>query len=656
MKISTRFAVAAGAGVLIVTGLLMMDGPPDEREREVTSDPATLQQPAEPGLVLGVGGDARVARMVALHVPEGSPPTPFVAPGPFTATWEGFLVVDDFDDYTFSVTGRGSFRLKIDGEIVLDADRLDDVAPVEVELEPGERRIEVRYESPTRGDAMVRLFWASPDFAAEPVPPSRFRHPPAHGRLIRGQQMRRGRELVAEGRCLACHESSLDGMPELAGKAPSFSQIGSRLNAEWIAAWTENPKALRPWAMMPRLLGDNKEEARSIAAYLASLGSPSKSKGQGSAGRGSDLYDTLGCGTCHARDRMPLDGVGRKWQPAALASFLLQPDRFFPATRMPDFRLSDEEAFDLAAFLLAGSAPPRMEFSEGDLGKGRDLVWSSGCAACHETGHENMLQGPAFDGLDPASGCLAVTAKKRGEAPDFGFSDEDRASLVAFLKRGIASLGRRCAPEYAQRRIRDLQCGACHTRDGRVDLWSELGDGGADAEYLQTRPRLTWAGERFRTDWLARFLAGETRATVRPWLTARMPRFPMDARLMAEGLRQQHGIPIEAEDTSDVNDEQAAAGKRLIARGTGFSCVACHDAGDEKATGSIDARGPDLRYTPQRIRKAFFHRWMMNPARVTPGTKMPLFVSDDRSPFTDVHDGDPRMQFESMWEYFRSLP
>src|SRR4051812_22084390 len=63
--------------------------------------------------------DAREARLVALGVPQNSSPTPFVAPGPFRATFRGFLNLRIRDQYSFRASGRGEFELLINGESVL---------------------------------------------------------------------------------------------------------------------------------------------------------------------------------------------------------------------------------------------------------------------------------------------------------------------------------------------------------------------------------------------------------------------------------------------------------------------------------------------------------------------------------------------------------
>src|SRR2546430_13853433 len=64
-----------------------------------------------PGLTLTLeaGGlqDVRDARLAALCVPEGSPSSPFLPPGPFKASWEGFLSADLGTDSPFPAPGNG---------------------------------------------------------------------------------------------------------------------------------------------------------------------------------------------------------------------------------------------------------------------------------------------------------------------------------------------------------------------------------------------------------------------------------------------------------------------------------------------------------------------------------------------------------------------
>src|SRR5436190_8173824 len=82
--------------------------------------PQQAKPPAEKtasGLVLTLEGagasDARETRLAALYVPEGTPPSPAVPPGPFKAVWEGYISVDLGTDCTFSAAGNGSLSVTV---------------------------------------------------------------------------------------------------------------------------------------------------------------------------------------------------------------------------------------------------------------------------------------------------------------------------------------------------------------------------------------------------------------------------------------------------------------------------------------------------------------------------------------------------------------
>ncbi len=135
-----------------------------------------------------------------------------------------------------------------------------------------------------------------------------------------------------------------------------------------------------------------------------------------------------------------------------------------------------------------------------------------------------------------------------------------------------------------------------------------------------------------------------------------MPGFAVDGPLFARGLAQSHGLPPAAEAIAKVDATKAAIGKQLLmSKSVGFACNACHDVAGVKATGVFDEKGVDFVYTARRLRNAYYHRWMLNPTRLEPGTKMPTFSDKGKTPFSEVYDGDAREQFEAIWHYLIQL-
>ena len=663
----------------------------------------------------GAQRDARVARLVALRVEAGESPTPFLPTGRFRAVFEGFIDVEFFDDYTFYLEGHGRARLEIDGEVVLAGEGdLAEIAPRTVELDEGARPFTLRFESDDDGSGALRLEWSSFDFLRGPVQPSVLEHDDDAEVLRRAGMLRRGRSLLAERRCLSCHVPAAEfepAMPELAARAPHLAGIGRRLRAAWIAGWILAPHAERREATMPAVLSGTAAEragqAANIAAFLDGSGAGESASEDrlpgGDPSRGGELFAKIGCIACHRfegdgeeiageRPRVSLDHVAARWRPRALARFLEDPANYWPASRMPALGLTAEDAGHLAAWLLEKTRerPASSGEVEGDAERGRAALESSGCLACHDAGKDggsgeagdaalsNRLVFPALVEVlasDLRAGCLASEATARGAAPDFTFDAAEIAALRAFLRDGLHSLARRVAAEYAERTIDRLRCLSCHRRDGKVDGWTALegesvaagtvseappavlapsGVSGASGEgtLVQERPLLTWTGEKLRTPWLSRFLADPFAHATRPWLGARMPRFVLDAHLLADGLAAQHGEAVDAGDPerSGAPVDPAVGAKLLVVDG-GLACVTCHDLAGVPATAAFEARGPDLVLTPRRLRKDFYLRWMLDPQSIWPGTKMPQFASEGVSPIADVYEGDGRRQFEAIWEY-----
>ena len=78
------------------------------------------------------------------------------------------------------------------------------------------------------------------------------------------------------------------------------------------------------------------------------------------------------------------------WQARSIRTWLVEwikdPKAYWPATKMPNFRLSWEESEAAAAYLLSSSAPyTRPQYpGNGDVEAGKKLVEEIGCLGCHQ--------------------------------------------------------------------------------------------------------------------------------------------------------------------------------------------------------------------------------------------------------------------------------
>lgn len=626
--------------------------------------------------------DALTSRLLAIAVPDGASPSPFLPGGAFQASWEGFINLKIRGDYTFTAQGNGGFELLINGQSVLKAAGADlsTHSSARIRLKKGPNAILARYDSPAKGSAELRLYWAEKTEPAQPLSPTLFTHDPSDPALIRQQKLRLGRELFTGLRCAKCHAVE-SAMPESQMDAPPLADVGSRLKPDWMAGWINDPKSVRADASMPRLFRGTAEidpRALDVAAHLASLRgtheSPTALKPPDTA-RGARLFTGLGCVACHSFEQDPagaprisLSSVGQKWFEPALVEYLLAPHAGYKWNPMPDFKLNPEEARQLAAYIFSrspGEAPTTIDLSHASAQRGKELLASSGCLNCHTLADERTT----LDRIRPSEfkdGCLSEEASERGKAPDFGLSGEHRAALNALLASGADSFARDTPADFAQRQIRLLKCTACHDLDSQQATWTRLKQEIDAIEKTlpamddqlsgdQSRPSLTWVGEKLRADWMAEFIAGKVEPKPRPWLRARMPGFPARARNLAEGLPLQHGFIPRVEAEAPIDAHLAETGRKLVGKEGGFGCNTCHAVGSAAATSPFEAHGPNLMYTTGRMRKEFYHLWVGDPQRYEPGTRMPQYEdSRGKTALRDTLEGHAGKQFEAIWQYLRA--
>jgi cbb3-type cytochrome oxidase cytochrome c subunit len=199
-----------------------------------------------------------------------------------------------------------------------------------------------------------------------------------------------GRELFRERGCVNCHMGTTGDkdMSWVGRVGPDLRRIGEKTNADWARHWIENPWSFRPSTKMPRFFGlenrkndmlkiDDSEnhvvrdpvEVEAIATYLFVASKlrevTPQDPPQGDAAAGKDLFSVVGCVACHATRELPkgeafdvashgpdLSRVGEKVNPGWLYNWLKNPRHYWAETKMPNMRLSDTEAANIAAYLL----------------------------------------------------------------------------------------------------------------------------------------------------------------------------------------------------------------------------------------------------------------------------------------------------------------
>jgi cytochrome c551/c552 len=629
--------------------------------------PEELAAALRPGLALratlgGAAEAAGVSRLAALDVPA--------ARGPVWARWEGYLKLPRRGTFQFQLAGQGTATLALNGQPPC---RLDGSDAVPAALHTGYNQVVLEYSGPSAGGAALRLLWSSDDFRPEPVPPALWWHDARAADLARAAQRSRGRALVAGARCLRCHappEGSA-AAAELAAEGPALDASGGRLQAAWLYHWLLDPRGLQGEAQMPSLLNDDppgRQTAADLAAFLQTQGAaatPPAAPSPGDPARGRVLYEDLGCLACHRLTRAhEADGYGRlslyyaasKFAPGQLAAYLARPQAHYAWTRMPDFRLQPQEAAALAAYLAqaGGTLAEPAALANASAERGRAAWGRLGCGQCHGLEGAPAERGARPLGSAAGRGCLAPGAAG-GAAPRWAMSDEDRAAAGEFLSHP----GEELPGQELARLWTTLRCGACHVRDSqaspRVELLLEEGEQGLPPEPV---PALTWAGEKLRPDWMEGLLAGRPGPAARPWLKVRMPSFPAYAKQLARGLAAEHGMGPAP--PSDLRPDPALveAGRQLTQAVGGLDCRQCHGIGPLRPEGDAQthfALGVNLAQSRARLQREYYDRWMRDPLRIDPQTKMPKLASEGRTKALGHFEGDAPRQFEALWHFLQSL-
>ncbi len=191
-----------------------------------------------------------------------------------------------------------------------------------------------------------------------------------------------GRELITRMGCYGCHVIDYPAYTDLPRPGPSLKRVAAKTDADWAHKWIEAPREFHPTTFMPHFFFEEnaqlpatqakqRAEIQSLVAYLweksetASYPAPPA----GDAAAGEAVFNAVGCTGCHIIDATAtrddfypsinrlngpnLVGTGSKVDAGWLYAWLKNPKDHNPDTRMPNLRLTDREAADLTAYLMA---------------------------------------------------------------------------------------------------------------------------------------------------------------------------------------------------------------------------------------------------------------------------------------------------------------
>ncbi|TWT61358.1 family 16 glycoside hydrolase [Rubinisphaera italica] len=298
----------------------------------------------------------------------------------------------------------------------------------------------------------------------------------------------------------------------------------------------------------------------------------------------------------------------------------------------------------------------RFVFDSTQVEQGRKLFASIGCASCHEMKIDNKkidseLKAPALAALDSVktdSGCLAASPVTK--TPYYNLSDPQKLALATAIKTKPDPMPTHNVQKIHQSMVA-FNCYACHSRGGvggpeqsRNPLFlttiPEMGDEG------RIPPPLDGVADKLTENWLKHVL--NNGAKDRPYMKTRMPKFGGEVAKLAEPL-----ISVDQKTEATIPEipesiHRAKATGRELVGGKSLSCIKCHTFGPIRATG---IQAIDLLTMNKRLREDWFYRYLQDPVKYRPGTRMPNVFPNGVSADRNIYEGDPHKQISAMWLY-----
>ncbi len=543
--------------------------------------------------------------------------------------------------------------------------------------------------------------------------------------------------LDAETNVLRSRSAEL--LKEIKKTGPNLKDIKAKLNPDWLPVWIGDPHEWRPTTKMPAFQLEE-DEVKAIAAFLWQSASDVTLPRQprGNAARGKQSFETRGCLACHSIGEgdtelggyfaANLTRVGEKVNYDFLVRWIHNPrERLRPyclhekrdltpedyakhglsfewdirgdtcpndgtplmvmnQTIMPSLRLSQQEARDIASYLMTQTTQNRSDYAQVDYledaelaAQGEGYVRSYGCAGCHEIagfeteprigteltyegskpierldfalkGHEaeragwynhkgffeHKVENPAFfdEGKIKAPGeQLKMPKPNIDEAGVDAITTFLLGSVTPTIPESLQYLPNGDAKEVQEGWwiVTKYNCMGCHqVRIGKKSILEGLPMYQGNKEALP--PSLIGAGARLNPDWMQHFLIdpamSETntdRNGIRSYLQVRMPTFYLSDVEIGKLVRFFQAQSSQPMPYIPRPQKPLSSSERQIARQlfTHRAAPCLRCHAVGDPRRDVNATAPNFLETASRLKPAWTKRWLIDPASIMPGTAMP---------------------------------
>ena len=429
--------------------------------------------------------------------------------------------------------------------------------------------------------------------------------------------------------CYACHKTK--GFEGIRKPGPILTKIQSKLTPDWVKTWVRNPRAVKPATWMPRIWYNsnssspedavrNEVEINAVVAYLFANSEPHefavKNPPSGDAKRGEQIVKSIGCQGCHVVGEgkraevpvrrtfgQPLENIGNKTTYEWVFNWVRDPKHFNPDTYMPNLRLTDQQAADVATYLMT------LKQAGGDQPK----------ASPDPKATDEVL-------LDYLKAVMPF---------------DEANSRVAGMNPQQKQI------ELGQRVILRYGCFSCHEIKGFEKAQSIGTDLSEEGSKLVTRLDFAFISDIPHTSKLGWFRAKlhdprlfDKGRVLQPLEKLRMPNFDFSddevERLVTALMSfQRETQPPAAMAPRSARADFLGAGRTLVRR---RNCVGCHviegDGGDFVKLVADSSLGPPM-LTPEgaRVQPDWLYAFIRGPITIRPwlDVRMPTFGLDDPS-------------------------
>jgi len=396
--------------------------------------------------------------------------------------------------------------------------------------------------------------------------------------------------------------------------------------------------------------------------------------------RAKQLLLESGCYACHdIRNFTDLPKIGpdlneltAKVKPEWVFRWVKNPKDYNPHTRMPNFRLCDDEAEAVTAYLVDVSKQnpfrsnyPSGTYKGGVAARGKELVETIGCKGCHVVGSDERMRTERGTSYDIAPELSRVGGKTNPDwlfdwlknprhfhptarMPSLRLTDTEARDIVAYLAslkddrpapQEVLDLDSKEKITKGLKVISEYGCNGCHNIKGTEKLGKvsvDLSDFGRklldQMDFGDTKVPHTW------DDWVRNKLK-DSRVFQTDRIVQKMPVFAFSDEeietlrmllksFQKEGVAEKYRYP----DTKQQHDIDN--GRRLT---MWYNCINCHQIEDRG--GYIGALYEEKALAPPvltgegaKVQEQWVHGFLLGPSPIRPWIKvrMPTFsLTDD---------------------------